>query len=154
MRGYPKYIATKQDYINLLNISESFNALTDPPEGGGELPGKGGSLGPGALSPAERREQYSTLFQVRQDNSPELNEILDVCTAAATPDDFRGRVIAELAEIWNLPDDKAFRAISINPDGSSVTEEIDNPMPLWKVKGFGSRQEIADLIAQYDSGEV
>lgn len=83
MKGYPKHIASKQDFINLLADKE-----------------------------------------------------------------YRERAIADLRIIAEADDDKAMRTISINEEtGEEVTEEIDNPMPLWKVKGFKSRKEVAKLIA-------
>jgi len=88
MKGYPRHVATKQDFLNL---------LADP--------------------------------------------------------SFKQRAIADLAAIRDAADDKATRTISINEDGTAVTEEIDNPMPLWKVKGFSSRQDVIDLIGEY-GGEV
>jgi len=86
MKGYPKYIATKQDFLNL---------LADP--------------------------------------------------------DFKARAIADLKVIRDAADDKASRTISINEDGTAVTEEIDNPSPLWKIKGFASRAEVAALIAAQEA---
>lgn len=86
MRGYPKHIATKQDFLNLLADQE-----------------------------------------------------------------FKERAIADLKVIRDVPDDKATRTVSINEDGTAVTEEIDNPMPLWKVKGFISRAEVAALIAAQEA---
>ena len=88
MKGYPKHIATKQDFINL---------LADP--------------------------------------------------------EYRDQALEDLAEIRDLPDEKANRTLSINEDGTAVMEEIDNPMPLWKIKGFSSRMEVAALIAE-NGGEV
>ena len=83
MKGYPRHIASKQDYINLLADKE-----------------------------------------------------------------YRERAIADLRIIAEADDDKAMRTISINEaTGEEVTEEIDNPMPLWKVKGFESRKDVAELIA-------
>jgi len=32
------------------------------------------------------------------------------------------------------------------------TEEIDNPMPLWKVKGFESRADVKKLIDEFSGG--
>jgi len=84
MKGYPKYMATKQDYLNLLD---------DPI--------------------------------------------------------FATRVLADLVLIRDLEDDKASRTISIDEDGTAVTEEIENPMPLWKIKGFVSREEVSALIDAY-----
>jgi threonyl-tRNA synthetase len=87
MKGYPKYIATKQDFINL---------LADP----------------------------GYIVQALED----------------------------LKLIRDLDDDKASRTISINEEtGEATTEEIDNPMPLWKVKGFSSRQEVEDLISEVEN---
>lgn len=88
MKGYPTYIAIKQDFINLLAMPE-----------------------------------------------------------------FKNQVIADMQSIIDLDDDKTLRTISINEEtGEAITEEIDNPMPLWKVKGFTSRQEVIDLIAEAQNG--
>ena len=88
MKGYPKYINCKQDFINLL----------DEPE-------------------------------------------------------YKALALEDLKAIRDLDDDKALRTISINEEtGEATTEEIDNPMPLWKVKGFTSRQEVADLITEVENG--
>ena len=88
MKGYPKYINCKQDFINLL----------DEPE-------------------------------------------------------YKALALEDLKAIRDLDDDKALRTISINEEtGEATTEEIDNPMPLWKVKGFSSRQEVADLITEVENG--
>jgi hypothetical protein len=88
MKGYPKHVATKQDFINLL-----------------EDPG------------------------------------------------YIVQALEDLKLIRDLDDDKASRTISINEEtGEATTEEIDNPMPLWKVKGFSSRQEVADLISEVENG--
>lgn len=87
MKGYPKYINCKQDYINLLAEPEH-----------------------------------------------------------------KAQAIEDLKAIRDMDDDKALRTISIDETtGEAVTEEIDNPMPLWKVKGFSSRQEVADLIAEVEN---
>jgi len=86
MKGYPKHIATKQDFLNL---------LADP--------------------------------------------------------DFKTHAIADLKSIRDLDDDKAMRTLGIAEDGTAVTEEIDNPSPLWKIKGFASREEVAALIAAQEA---
>jgi len=88
MKGYPKYINCKQDYLNL---------LAEP----------------------EHQEQ----------------------------------AIEDLKVIRDMEDDKALRVVSMDEEtGEETTEEIDNPMPLWKVKGFSSRQEVADLITEVENG--
>ena len=82
MRGYPKYIATKQDYINLL----SDEGLHD-------------------------------------------------------------ETLVELIAIRDLGDNTVIRVASgSEEEGDLVTEEIENPMPRWKIKGFTTKQELIDLI--------
>lgn len=88
MKGYPKYINCKQDFINLL----------------------------------------------------------------ATPE-YAAQALADLRIIRDMDDDKALRTASMDEaTGEAVTEEIDNPMPLWKVKGFDSRLEVAALITEVENG--
>ncbi len=86
MRGYPKHVATKQDYINLLSIKE-----------------------------------------------------------------YRDGAIEDLKAISQIPDEKVLRVVSgSEEDKNLITEEIDNPMPLCKAKGFKSRQDLLDLINKYN----
>ena len=83
MRGYPKYIATKQDIVNLMAMPE-----------------------------------------------------------------FRKQAQADMAKFLAVADDKASRTISINAVTQvAVTEVIDNPAPLYKLKGFQTRKVLSDLIA-------
>jgi hypothetical protein len=67
-------------------------------------------------------------------------------------DGFKEQALSVLNDIYNLDDSKATRATTLidpeDPKSDWNTEVIDNPMPLWKQKGFGSRQAVADLIAQ------
>ena len=82
MRGYPKYIATKQDYINLLLDKDLYD-----------------------------------------------------------------KVIIELTAIRDLGDNTVIRVVSGSEEEDNlVTEEIENPMPRWKIKGFTTKQELIDLI--------
>jgi len=85
MKGFPKYIATKQDFLNLLDDER-----------------------------------------------------------------FKDQAIMELNRIYDLDDSKATRATALvdpdDPMGDWNTEIIDNPMPLWKQKGFSDREEIKELI--------
>ncbi len=87
MKGYPKRIACKQDFINLLEDEE-----------------------------------------------------------------FKECALSDLSAIYNCDDSKATRATTlIDPDDSEKgynTEIIDNPMPMWKQKGFKTRQAVADLIIE------
>ena len=85
MQGYPKHIATKQDFLNLLS-----------------------------------------------------------------QDEFREQAIADLKKIYETKDDVVIQVVSgSEEEGDLVTKEIENPMPLWRIKGFSSREEIADIITQY-----
>lgn len=84
MNGFPKVVATKQDFINLLKLNE-----------------------------------------------------------------YKEQVIKKLQEIYDMDDSKATRATTLidpeNPEGGWNTEIIDNPMPMWKQKGFISRESVAEL---------
>ena len=64
----------------------------------------------------------------------------------------KARTLAELQEIYNKDDSKTLRATTLidpeDPKSDWNTEEIDNPMPLWKQKGFESREAIATLITK------
>lgn len=82
MKGYPKTMGTKQDFLNLLSMKE-----------------------------------------------------------------FKERALADLKVISEMADDKTIRVVSGSEETKNlVTEEIENPMPLWKKKGFQNRQEVADII--------
>ncbi len=65
----------------------------------------------------------------------------------------RDRALADLAAVKDADDETARRVISIAEDGTEEVEEIPNPMPLWKVKGFAGREAVAELISHY-GGEV
>ena len=62
------------------------------------------------------------------------------------------QAIAELQAIYKKDDSRALRATTLidpsDPKSDYNTEEIDNPMPLWKQKGFESREAVAELIAK------
>jgi len=84
MQGYPKFIATRQDYENLLKIPE-----------------------------------------------------------------FAGRAKTDLTALALINTEKVTRAVrpvdANKPDGNWVTEEIDNPSPIWKRKGFETTKEVSVL---------
>ena len=69
----------------------------------------------------------------------------------------KARTLAELQEIYNKDDSKTLRATTLidpeDPKSDWNTEEIDNPMPLWKQKGFESREAVATLITK-NGGKV
>ncbi|OPY87920.1 MAG: hypothetical protein A4E72_01402 [Syntrophus sp. PtaU1.Bin208] len=89
MRGYPKHIATRQDFINLLGMEE-----------------------------------------------------------------YKARALTDLRALYETPDDTYLRVVSgSEKTGDLVTEEVPAPNPLWKQKGFESRDAVAELIIEY-GGEV
>jgi len=76
MRGYPKHIANKQDFDNLLDMPE-----------------------------------YET------------------------------QALADLKRLQVIDDAKVIRVVSgSEEDKNLVTEEIDNPNPVWKQKGFATKK--------------
>lgn len=85
MKGFPKHIAIKQDFINLLTIKE-----------------------------------------------------------------FKEQALVDLLTIYGLDDDKVTKTTTLidtdDPDQGWNMEIIDNPLPMWKQKGFESKQAVADLI--------
>jgi hypothetical protein len=86
MRGFPKHIATKQDFINLLSIKDY------------------------------------------------VSQTLEVL-----------RIIRDMDDLMTT------RTISIDEiTGEAETEQITNPMPMWKVKGFASRNEVADIVKKWE----
>lgn len=69
-------------------------------------------------------------------------------------DQFAEEAKKKLQEIYDVNDSKATKATTpLELDDPILTGwntiEIDNPMPMWKQKGFASRQEVAELIAEY-----
>ena len=91
-------------------------------------------------------KEYPKRIAVKQDFLNLLNE-----------EKFKEQAVADLKAIYNLNDSETTRATTLidpeNPEGGYNTEIIDNPMPMWKQKGFESRQEVADLITA-NGGEV
>ena len=71
--------------------------------------------------------------------------------------DLKRRAISELQKIYTKDDSKALRATTLidpeDPKSDWNTEEIDNPMPLWKQKGFESREAVAALVTK-NGGKV
>lgn len=83
MQGYPKHIAVKQDFLNLLNISE-----------------------------------------------------------------YKAQALIDLQKIVDFNDEPVRKSVGISQEDESYIL-VDNPNPIWKQKGFVTRQEAIDLIAQY-----
>ena len=65
-------------------------------------------------------------------------------------DNFKAQALAELKRIYNLNDSKATKATTLidpnDEDKGYNTEEINNPMPEWKLKGFISREAVNEMI--------
>ena len=60
--------------------------------------------------------------------------------------EFQKRALADLKRLQAMDDAKVMRVVSgSEEDGNLVTEEIDNPNPAWKVKGFVSKKALDDL---------
>lgn len=66
--------------------------------------------------------------------------------------EWRKRVKEELQALKAIKDDKVLRAIApVNPEepeGEWITEEIANPLPRFKQKGFETKKELDDLIIE------
>jgi len=89
---------------------------------------------------------YPKIISIKQDFLNLLNE-----------DKFKDQVMKDLKMIYNLDDSKATKATNLidleDPEKGWNTEIIDNPMPMWKQKGFMNRQAVADLIVE-NGGEI
>lgn len=72
-------------------------------------------------------------------------------------EEYRDPVLAELKKIAEANDSTATQATTLidpgNPEAGYNVVEIDNPMPLWKVKGFSSREEVRALYEEYGGSE-
>lgn len=61
----------------------------------------------------------------------------------------KARALINLESIEQLKDSKATRVISGSEETDDlVTEQIDNPKPRWKSKGFNSRSAVQSLITK------
>jgi len=82
MRGYPKHMATKQDFDNLLAMPE-----------------------------------------------------------------YEKQALADLKRLQGIDDAKVIRVVSGSVETDDlITEEIDNPNPVWKQKGFVTKKAVDDLV--------
>jgi len=66
--------------------------------------------------------------------------------------EWRKRVEEELKALKAIKDDTVLRAITpVNPEepeGEWITEEINNPLPRFKQKGFATKKQLDDLIVE------
>ena len=81
-----------------------------------------------------------------------VNTIADFKLLLSIPE-FWQRATDDLNLILNTDDDQATLATELihpdKPHGPWKTKTIDNPYPLFKQKGFSSKQEIHNLIKLY-----
>ncbi|MEE8484222.1 MAG: hypothetical protein V3S46_06450 [Nitrospinota bacterium] len=86
-----------------------------------------------------------------------IKTVQDFINLLSTPV-YKEKALLELQAIFDLQDDTAERATTlIDPNDESKgwnTEIIDNPMPLYKQKGFTSRQAVIALITEYERKAV
>ena len=66
--------------------------------------------------------------------------------------EWRKRVEEELKALKAIKDDKVLRAIALvdpsDPDSEWITEEIENPLPIHKQKGFETKKQLDELIVE------
>ena len=75
-----------------------------------------------------------------------INTVQDFKFLLADPK-YREQALKDLRAITKVNDSKAARVVSGSEEtGDLIIEEINNPMPLWKKKGFESLGEILTLI--------
>ena len=71
--------------------------------------------------------------------------------------DWRKRVKDELKALKDIKDDKVTRAVSLidpeDPESDWITEEIPNPFPKYKQKGFKTKKKLNDLISGVEAKE-
>ena len=64
--------------------------------------------------------------------------------------EFAKQANADLEALATIDDSKVTRAIRLvdenNPMGEWVTEEIDNPNPMYKIKGFTTLKHVTDMV--------
>ena len=65
------------------------------------------------------------------------------------------QAITDLKAIRDIDDAKATRATTPidekDPEKGYNTEQITNPLPVWKQKGFSSRAEVTNLIKKSEA---
>ena len=70
---------------------------------------------------------------------------------------WQGRVQKELKALKDIKDDKVTRAVSLidpkDPESDWITEEIPNPFPKYKQKGFKTKKKLNDLISEVEAKE-
>ena len=61
--------------------------------------------------------------------------------------EYAKQALADLKRLQAFDDSKVIRVVSgSEEDDNLVTEEIDNPNPVWKQKGFATKKAVDDLV--------
>lgn len=67
--------------------------------------------------------------------------------------EFHDQALTDLTSLRDFDDSKVTVAVTTGDDPMNInnteTEEINNPNPLWKQKGFESWQDVADTVEAY-----
>lgn len=70
-------------------------------------------------------------------------------------ENFRAQALADLQAIADLDDDTVQKATTLidenDPEQGFNMETVENLNPVWKQKGFASRDEVQALIQEYGS---
>ena len=73
----------------------------------------------------------------------------DFTNLLAMPE-YKQRALAELQAIYGANDAKATRVVSGSDEtGDLVTEQMENPIPVWRQKGFINREEVLQMIKSH-----
>ena len=66
----------------------------------------------------------------------------------------RGQALKDLHDLMDNSPETVTRALKLrdvkDPGSDWIYEEIENPAPLWIFKGFRSKQDVIDLIREYE----
>lgn len=93
-------------------------------------------------------KRYPTYFATKEDYENILRDFPE----------WRKQVKDELKALKAIKDTKVTRAVSpIDPDDPEsewITEEIDNPLPIHKQKGFKTRKQLDDFIVEAEKKVV
>ena len=65
-------------------------------------------------------------------------------------EDLRKKALERLQGIYKTKDDYVVRVVSGSEETKDlVTKRVKNPMPLYRQRGFETRQELKDLMDKY-----
>ena len=67
--------------------------------------------------------------------------------------EYKDQALVDLKLLQAVDDSKVIRVVSgSEEDDNLVTEEIDNPNPVWKQKGFATKKAVDDLVTAKEAG--